>query len=167
LAVGDNDVDGQAAQTTVTCKTNLRGNAMRGWQRLGRVRGDRGAQAVEFALLALPLASIIYALVAFGIVLFQQVTVTQLAREAARTAAICAGNAGASNGTCSSEANTRVTSGPQPGASATLSPVTVAQCLTATTPAPAVTATVSVNAVLSPFGLVKTITGVSTTPCGG
>ena len=54
-----------------------------------RTRDERGAQAVEFALLALPILILTYGVMALGFVLFEQVTASQLAREAARSAAIC------------------------------------------------------------------------------
>ena len=61
--------------------------------RLGRtgrrcVRSDRGAVAVEFALLLPVLVLLVFGLIDFGRVLNAQITVTQAAREGARLAAL-------------------------------------------------------------------------------
>lgn len=77
--------------------------------RQGQDRDDRGATAVEFALLFLfVLAPTLLGLIAFGLAIYQQIGVGQLAREAARTAAICAGDPDATAGTCASEGETAV-----------------------------------------------------------
>lgn len=137
---------------------------MRGWQRLGRVRGDRGAQAVEFALVSIPLLTILYGLIAFGFAINQQITATQLAREAARSAAICAGNAGATTGSCEAAGQTRFDANRPAGFTGTLS-WNIDACFPAPSTGDA-TVTVSTTPVLAiPFlGQLK---GVSTTPCGG
>lgn len=70
---------------------------------------DDGATAVEFALIFLfVLAPTLLGIIAFGLAIYQQIGVGQLAREAARTAAICAGGPDASAGTCASEGETAV-----------------------------------------------------------
>lgn len=72
-------------------------------------RQDRGATAVEFALIFLfVLAPTLLGLMAFGLAIYQQIGVGQLAREAARTAAICAGDPDATAGTCAAEGETAV-----------------------------------------------------------
>lgn len=136
---------------------------MRGFRRIDRIRGDRGAQAVEFALLSLPLLAIIYGLIAFGFALNQQITATQLAREAARSAAICAGNTGATTSSCNSAGATRFSVQTPAGFSGTVS-VDSSQCFTS--PANDATATVSTSPIL-PILALTTIRGVSSTPCGG
>lgn len=127
-------------------------------------RGGRehGAAAVEFALVAPLLLALMYGIVSFGLVFYQQITVTQLARQAARTAAICAGSPGATDTTCNQDAQTAFDGSSAFGA--TLAPVTVSQCAGSTTAS--VKATVSVIPTLYAPG-VGTIEGVSSTPCGG
>jgi Flp pilus assembly protein TadG len=137
---------------------------MRGWRGLDRVRGDRGAQAVEFALLSIPLLTILYGLIAFGFALNQQITATQLAREAARTAAICSDNAGASAATCNSAGSTRFSTETPAGFSGSVT-VDSSQCFVS--PATDAKATVAATPVLPLFGIVTQIKGVSSTPCGG
>ena len=60
-----------------------------------RSRDDRGAEAVEFALISIPLLLLVVAIIQFGLAYEAQVNVTQAARSAARYAAICG-----SSGTC-------------------------------------------------------------------
>lgn len=75
-------------------------------------RGDKreeGATAVEFALIfLLVLAPTLLGLIGFGLALYQQIGVGQLAREAARTAAICAGQPDADAGACAAEGESAV-----------------------------------------------------------
>lgn len=54
----------------------------------GRLPGDRGAAAVEFALLLPVLLLIVFGIIDFGRALNAQVTLTQAAREGARLAAL-------------------------------------------------------------------------------
>lgn len=133
------------------------------WRRLDRSR-DRGAQAVEFALLSVPLLAIVYGLIAFGFALNQQITATQLAREAARSAAICAGSSGATTASCESAGQTRYDNNRPAGFTGTLT-----WSIDACFPAPSsgdAKVTVSTTPILAiPF--VSQINGVSTTPCGG
>jgi Flp pilus assembly protein TadG len=58
-------------------------------QRRPMRRGDRGAEAVEFALIVPVLLALVAALIAFAFLLMSQITITQAAREGARFAAIC------------------------------------------------------------------------------
>ena len=53
-----------------------------------RARHDRGAAAVEFALLLPLLLLLVFGLIDFGRALYAQVTLTQAAREGARLAAL-------------------------------------------------------------------------------
>ena len=49
-----------------------------------RVRGERGAAAVEFALVLLPLCLILLGIIEFGWIFNQQISLSNAAREAAR-----------------------------------------------------------------------------------
>ena len=61
---------------------------------VGRVRrSDRGAVAVEFALLLPVLVLLVFGIIDFGRILNAQITVTQAAREGARLAALANPNA--------------------------------------------------------------------------
>lgn len=51
-------------------------------------RGERGASAVEFALVVLPLLSLVFGLIAYGYMLSFRQAISQGAAEAARAAAI-------------------------------------------------------------------------------
>lgn len=134
----------------------------RGYRRLD----DRGAEAVEFALISIPLLTVVYSVIAFGILLFQQISVTQSAREAARTAAICTGRPAASSTSCQDAAQQRFDQN-KPAFPSTLSPVQVDQCLT---PSPSPTIAVSAKVATTPLLPIPGITsirGVASTPCGG
>jgi Flp pilus assembly protein TadG len=54
--------------------------------RLGRLRAvrDRGAAAVEFALVTVPLFLILFGIIQFGFVFYSQIKISQSAREGAR-----------------------------------------------------------------------------------
>jgi len=137
---------------------------------MSRLRGvrrqvdDRGAAAVEFALVwTFVLSPIIYLLIAFGFVMNQQITASQLAREAARAAAICSSSSGATATSCNTEGANRFGSAKTAGFNGTVV-VDSSRCFGAS-PTDA-TATVSVSPALPiPFSL--TIKGKATTPCGG
>jgi len=51
-------------------------------------RDDRGASAVEFALLVLPLTLLVFGIIAFGVMLSFRQTLSQAATEGARAAAV-------------------------------------------------------------------------------
>ena len=51
-------------------------------------RGERGASAVEFALVVLPLIALVFGIIDFGWVFNQQVSLSNAAREAARHYAV-------------------------------------------------------------------------------
>jgi Flp pilus assembly protein TadG len=137
---------------------------MRGWRRLGRVRGDRGAQAVEFALVSVPLLTILYGLIAFGFAINQEITATQLAREAARSAAICAGASGATSESCQTAGQTRFDANRPAGFSGTLS-WDIGACFPAPSTGDAKVTVTTTPILAIPF--LTQIEGVSTTPCGG
>lgn len=59
-----------------------------GRMRVRRRRDDRGASAVEFALLVLPLTLLVFGIIAFGIMLSFRQTLSQAATEGARAAAV-------------------------------------------------------------------------------
>lgn len=54
------------------------------WRRVARRPNDTGAAAVEFALVITPLIILVFGIIGFGIVLSQQLTLSNSAREAAR-----------------------------------------------------------------------------------
>jgi Flp pilus assembly protein TadG len=56
--------------------------------RLRRLRGERGAVAVEFAIILPLLIVMLFAIIAFGIALFRLITYVGAAREGARYAAV-------------------------------------------------------------------------------
>jgi Flp pilus assembly protein TadG len=125
--------------------------------------GDRGAAAVEFALVAIPLLTLLIGIITFGFVFMAQITVTQAAREGARLAAICDQDA-----TCLGGVKTKVESH-APGLSISDDQITVDQCPADASPGDTASATVSVNynvQVPGPFGSI-TVHGKSSTPCGG
>jgi len=129
-----------------------------------RRRDDHGAQAVEFAIVAPVLLALVYGLIAFGFVMNYQITASQLAREAARSAAICTTSPGATAPSCDDVGTTRFNSARPGSFSGASISVDTSACF-AGTPADA-TATVSVSPLLTvPF--LSTIKGKSTTPCGG
>jgi Flp pilus assembly protein TadG len=49
-----------------------------------RACADRGAAAVEFALVSIPLLLLVAGIIQFGFVFYSQITITQTAREGAR-----------------------------------------------------------------------------------
>lgn len=120
-------------------------------------RDERGAQAVEFALLfSLALGPLIYGIIAFGFIMNQQITASQLAREAARSAAICEASGDDPTG-C---AQTRFDNNVPPGFDGVLQSVSVS-CDDI-----GAEAIVAVSPVLAVPGL-DFIHGKATTPCGG
>lgn len=125
-------------------------------------REDRGAQAVEFALVSLPLLYLIYGGIAFGMTMNAQVTASQLAREGARVAAIC----GTASG-CDAKAIDRINSPAVKPAGFTVVATSVTTCSSASGDA---TVVVTTRPPLSfaPFLTGSTaIRGKATTPCGG
>lgn len=128
-------------------------------------RDDHGAQAVEFALLfTFVVGPLLYGIIAFGFIMNLQITSSQLAREAARTAAICSTQASADAGTCNAAGVARFNANRPAGFGAGVAAVDSSPCFSGT-PASA-SATVSIAPVLPVPGL-ATIQGRSTTPCGG
>jgi Flp pilus assembly protein TadG len=134
---------------------------MLGFSRLARLRrDDRGAQAVEFALISLPLLYLLYGAISFGFVLNAQETATQLAREGARAAAICG-----TGGGCSATATSRVASAKPAGF--TIVSTVVTPCTSGSGDA-TVVVTTRPPLFFIPFLTNSTaIRGKATTPCGG
>lgn len=134
------------------------------WLRRGRRQGfrsDRGAQAVEFALVAPLLLTLVWGMVVFGFVLNTQVNVTTLARAGARAVAICGQPTG-----CDTAATTAV-NGANPGYLSNVQVTNVQQCATPTGDASVtVTASSPISGALA-FNLVGSVAGKATTPCGG
>ena len=130
------------------------------WQ----VDDERGAQAVEFALLfAFVIGPMLYGIIGFGFALHQKITMAELAREAARIQAICL-----STGTgCPTSAQTRalsIYSGPAPTWT-----WAATSCSATSGYSADVSVTVSVGAIvpMPSFLSMSTIRGTATAPCGG
>lgn len=125
-------------------------------------RDDRGAQAVEFAILVPALLLIIVGIVTFGFVFNAQITVTQAAREGARLAAICAQDA-----TCLGTVKAQVEAH-APGLSLSDSQIAVTSC-PANSPTASATVTVTYveNLHIPPLATGITLHGIASTPCGG
>ncbi|MFN2518927.1 MAG: TadE/TadG family type IV pilus assembly protein [Jatrophihabitantaceae bacterium] len=140
---------------------------------------DRGAAAVELALIAIPLLLLVVAIIQFGFAYHAQVTVTQAARAGARLAAIC-------GSTCPTNV-TQSTKDAAPGLTPSNITVTIQYCTTGSTPScssgycPAGKTQADGNAVVTvtypyafTFGVLTasvspsvTITGKASLPCGG
>ena len=141
---------------------------MSGFGKRVRAGADSGAQAVEFALVwTFAVAPLLYGLIAFGFVMNQQVTASQLAREAARAYAICAGNSASTAATCTTAATARFNSAKPSGFSGTLD-VSGSACFPTTTATDAVaTVTLTSGQFVLPLPFPSKIVGKATTPCGG
>jgi Flp pilus assembly protein TadG len=140
---------------------------------------DRGAAAVEFALLSIPLLLLVVGIIQFGFAYQAQVTVTQAARAGARLAAVC-------GSTCPTSV-TQSTIDAAPGLTLAAGNINIQYCTTGATPTcsagycPAGTTQANGNAVVTvsypyafTFGVIKntvspsvTITGKASLPCGG
>ena len=135
---------------------------MRGF-RLKRTRGnDRGAQAVEFALISIPLLYLLYGAISFGFMLNAQETASQLAREGARALAICG-----TGGGCSGTATSKVDAVRPKGFTVDWTASKIIPCTSATGDA-SVTIVTHPPLTFVPFLTGSTsISGKATTPCGG
>lgn len=129
-------------------------NPLRNW------KDDRGAQAIELALVMLPLLYLLYGAISFGFVMNAQETASQLAREGARAAAICGTGAG-----CSGTASARVTSAKPNGF--TIVSTSITPCASATGDASAIVTTRPPLNFIPFLTAGTTIKGKATTPCGG
>jgi Flp pilus assembly protein TadG len=122
-------------------------------------RDDRGAQAVEFAILVPVLLIIVTGIVYFGLVFWSQSTIQQAAREGARYVAICNTNAACVAGTATKvKANT-------PGllSDSKVKILVVQDCTQSGSTASIVKVTYPWNI----LGFTNTITAKASTPCGG
>jgi Flp pilus assembly protein TadG len=135
---------------------------MRG-KRFTRLRDERGAQAVEFALVSLPLLYLLYGLIAFGFTFNASETATQLAREGARVTAICG-----TSGGCTAQAIARINANKPPGF--TVQSVNVTECTSGTGDAIVIVHTrppLTFVPFLTGGGGGTDIKGKAVTPCGG
>lgn len=122
--------------------------------------GERGAVAVEFALVAPILVAIIIAIVEFSNAYNIQVSVTQASREAARTMAI---TKDATKATAAGKAGA-----PSINSSLLTFDYSAATCPAATPAANAVvTVTYSGSSLTGFFGSTLTVTGKGAMQCGG
>lgn len=127
-----------------------------------RLRGDHGAQAVEFAILVPILLLILGGIVGFGFVFNAQITLTQAAREGARLAAICGQDAG-----CLGGVDTKVQENAG-GLTLSAGQISVTSCPAGVADASAtVEITYDESIGFPPIGGVITLHGRSSTPCGG
>jgi Flp pilus assembly protein TadG len=121
-----------------------------------RLRGDRGAAAVEFALVVPLLVALVFGLIDFGRAYNEQITLTQLAREGARLVALN-----------QADYATRLVTAAPSSLQLTATDITVvSSCTTASTPTG--DATVKVTKVFTFIeGFQMTLTGKATMPCLG
>jgi Flp pilus assembly protein TadG len=124
-------------------------------------REDKGAQAVEFALISLPLLWLLYGGISFGFVLNAQETATQLAREGARAAAICGTAAG-----CDTTAISRMNAAKPNGFTVVGTP-SVTVCTSGTGDATVIVTTRPPLYFIPFLDSNTAIRGKATTPCGG
>jgi Flp pilus assembly protein TadG len=131
-----------------------------------RLSDDSGAEVVEFAVVVPILFLIICAFIYFGFMLMTQITLNQAAREGARTWAICSSG----GGSCSSN-TTSVVTNHAPGLDSskiTVTPGTACPADPASTDVATVTVTYPFKIGIPPFVTTTwTLTGKSSTPCGG
>jgi Flp pilus assembly protein TadG len=123
------------------------------------VRADRGAEAVEFAVIVPVLLALLTAFITFGFTFNAQVTITQAAREGARYAAICNKDTTCLSGVTGKTENAAY------GLTITDSQVSIVDCTSSTSAT--VTIKYLVNLGIPPFTAGLTITGKASTPCGG
>lgn len=127
-----------------------------------RATGDRGAEAVEFAVIVPVLLALLFGLISFGLLFFSQISLEQAAREGARLAAICN-----QDSACLSGVPARVQSR-APNIAIDSSQITVTPC-PAGDPTASATVTVAYKYKLGipPFAAGITLRGKASTPCGG
>lgn len=143
-------------------------------------RGDRGAAAVEFALISIPLMLIILAIIEFSFAFFWQTTVSEVARQGARYGAIQGGSATGCDATCINTMKTNIINRAGPGVTLTTSDITYgtngdtgsfgtansATCASGDTQTKLFTVWVRYNHNI--FGVyTANLIGKATTPCGG
>ena len=138
-----------------------------GWRRVDR--DDRGAAAVEFALISIPLMVIVLAIINFGFAFYWQTTLSEVSREAARYASIdCPGDAN-----CISNMQKNIINKNSTGLD--LSKMTLAYSLDGNANQTCSTTSTASNqfqvtlTYAAPIGGIFSVNlkGVATTPCGG
>jgi Flp pilus assembly protein TadG len=128
-----------------------------------RRRGERGAAAVEFALVSIPLFLLLFGIIQFGWAFYSQISISQAAREGARYASLqvpC-------SGTCVTDTKTRVINNAGPAVTVTATNITVSPtCVAGSTQSTSTTVTVHYQV---KFALLftLTLTGKASSPCGG
>jgi Flp pilus assembly protein TadG len=133
----------------------------RSQDRLPRRATDRGAVAVEFALIVIPLLILVSGIIQFGIAYNAQETLTSAARAGARQAAVC-------GATCVSAAS--VASAAQAsGVNVAAGNVSITYCAPGATQTSSaqVSITSTVGGISNLLNLTFTITGKASMPCGG
>lgn len=129
-----------------------------------RRRDDRGAAAVEFALLSsFVLIPLLLGLIGFGWVFFNQITITQAAREGARALSLCNTN---TSSTCLSDAENKAISGAA-GMSLTTSNFPSGSQVTCAGNNVNNNSTMTINYTVNALLFNLTITGKASMPCGG
>ena len=140
---------------------------MSGFCLFRRVRNDdRGAQAVEFALIwVFALVPLILGMIEFGAVMYSQITMTQAAREAARQLALDVGTGtpNTCDATCISNAKSTAASAASPLSITSYSYTT---CVSGSNQSTSATMTIKATTLL-PLFVNVTITGTASMPCGG
>lgn len=142
---------------------------MSGNSALRRVRhDDRGAQAVEFALIfVFALVPLLLGMIEFGSMMYSQITITQAAREAARQLAldVGTGTAGTCDAACVTNAKSTAASQASP---LSITYKTVTPCTAGATQGSSATMTIQATSLLSfPLFGNFTVTGTASMPCGG
>lgn len=144
-----------------------KGVAMSGHSALRRVRTeDRGAQAVEFALIfVFALVPLLLGMIQFGSMMYSQVTITQAAREAARHLSLNIINQpGCSDVTCDASKVAASQASPL----TLLANPTITPCASGATQTSSATVTIKATSLLSfPLFGNFTVTGTASMPCGG
>jgi len=131
---------------------------------------DRGAAAVEFAIISIPLFLLLFGIIQFGFTFYSQIMISQAAREGSRLISldIATATPGTCDSSCITNAEDKMTSYAGPlvtltGTSFSPAPTT---CPAGSTQSSAATVTISYKvtiALLFPL----TITGNASMPCGG
>lgn len=136
-------------------------------KRRGCPRGDRGAEAVEFALIwVFALVPLILGLIWAGFLFYSQITITQAAREAARQVALDVGSAtsGQCDSSCTANATTTATNAASP---LSISSTSITTCASGATQGSQATVTIKAPSLLSSLFFTVTVTGSASMPCGG
>jgi len=134
--------------------------------RRGARSSDRGATAVEFALLLPLLLLLVFGIIDFGRAINAQITLTQAAREGARLAAlgqpnVVSGTQAAATGLSLSPGNIAVTSCPAGATQTTDAAVTVSYSFSFVTPVGAIAGLFGGGG----FGAPITLTATGEMPC--